>query len=216
MGRKAAKGKKSRPNRQPGGAPKSRRPPGLRLWEMLTLSDQTDEFGRLLLEDSAPPAALAKADRAGVPRETAPCPYSDTPSRLSGLMNESAYEALRQDTAHILNGFAWLAGQYLHLHPSNRSSVQALADVSHLGLSLPLVLTGRAHQPIPRNGRLPSYVASIFKASRGVFSAAVDMLNKKGAETKVTAADITAFADAEVKTQSRHRRASAARPEDPG
>lgn len=171
------------------------RPSGLRAWEMLTLSDHSDENGRLLLEDSAPESAIAKADRAGVPRATVVSEFADTPSRVSGLMNESAYEALRRDTAGILDGFAWLAGGYLQLHPEGSGRVRTLVDVSHLGLTMPLVLMGRAENPIPRHGRLPSYIASIFKASRGVFSAAVDLQNANGGEATVTPEEITSFAD---------------------
>lgn len=188
--------KKSRP--RGGSTPaRSNRLPGLKLWDQLTLSDESDEFGRLLLEDSAPQRAREMADRAGVPSKTVVCAYSDTPSRLDGLMNESAYEAMRSDTGDVLDGFAWLTRSYLGLPGSRAACVQCLFDVSHLGLSLPLVLFGRAERPIPRKGRLPSYVASLFKASRGVYSAAVDMVNKKGAEAEVSAVDITAFADQE-------------------
>lgn len=202
MGRKVGKAKKAggktgSAGRHSKSGRRSTGPPGLKLWEMLTLSDQTDEMGRLLLEDSAPDAAIARTDRMGIPRQTVVCPYADTPSRVNGLMNESAYEALRRDTMDILNGFGWLARNYLDMDDSREGSVQTLVDVSHLGLTLPLVLTGRASNPIRRKGGLPSYVASIFKASRGVFSAAVDMMNKHGTATKVTAAEVTSFADRE-------------------
>lgn len=191
-------GKANKPRSKPaGGKQRSREIPALKLWDMLTLSDQTDNTGRLLLEDSAPEAAIARADRLGIRRETVHCNYADTPSRISGLMNESAYEALRRDTADILSGFAWLADKYLAMDPSRLSTVQALTDVSHLGITLPLVLMGRAEKPIARKGALPSYVASLFKASRGVFSAAADMMNKKGAGARVSPAEITAFADEE-------------------
>ena len=73
--------------------------PGLRLAQLLTLSDQTDETGRLLLEDSAPPPAIRRAERAGISMETVTCAYPDTPSRVGGRMNASAYDALRRDTA---------------------------------------------------------------------------------------------------------------------
>lgn len=169
----------------------------MRLWEMLTLADQTDITGRLLLEDSAPKAATDKAEREGIAMQTVTCPYEDTPSRTGGLMNASAYEALRQDTAGILSGFAWLTSSYLGLYEARqrKSTVRALYDVSHLGLTLPLFLFGRARRPIAPHGSLPSYMASIFKASRGVFSASVDMLNKVGPDAIITAADVVRFAD---------------------
>jgi hypothetical protein len=170
----------------------------MRLSQILTVRDQTDETGRLLLEDSAPEMAKRKAERAGVPMTTETCPYRDTPSRLGGLMNTSAYDALRHDTADMLNGLAWLTTQYGALDPSRKSTARGLMDCSHLGLTLPLILFYRAENPFPPHGALPSYVASIFKASRGLFSAAVDFYNKKGPpERSVSAAEVVAFAEAE-------------------
>lgn len=170
-------------------------PPGLRLSELLTLSDETDEAGRLLLEDSAPPAALKAAERSGVAMETAVYHATDTPSRAGGLMNVSAYDALRHDTAAILQGFAWLSAAYLKRDPTRRGTVQALLDVSNMGVTLPLVIFRRARSPVAPHGALPAYIASIFKASRGVFSAAVNMLNRMGGGTAVTAPEVVAFAE---------------------
>jgi hypothetical protein len=171
---------------------------GLRLSEMLTLKDQTDVKGRLVLEDSAPKRAIKNAKRAGVAMKTSPCPYDDTPSRSGGLMNTSAYEALRRDTAEILNGFAWLTTRYLALDPSRRSTVRLLFDISYAGVTLPLVLFHRRPDPVAPHGALPTYVASICKASRGVVSASVDMLNKAGPPSRVvSAAEVVKFADEE-------------------
>jgi hypothetical protein len=170
---------------------------GLRLPQMLTLRDQTDRNGRLLLEDSASKRAQKEVKRAGVPMRTTRAPYEDTPSRHGGLMNASAYEALRHDTGEVLDGFAWLTRHYLRLDPSRRSTVRGVFDVANMGLTLPLVLFHRATHPVPPHRALPSPVASLFKASRGVFSAAVDMVNKKGPETVVTAWEFVAFADQE-------------------
>ncbi|MDQ4133066.1 MAG: hypothetical protein M3179_07640 [Actinomycetota bacterium] len=164
---------------------------------MLAIQDETDETGRLLLEDSAPRPAQERAARAGIPMKTEKAPYRDTPSRLDGEMNVSAYEALRHDTADMLNGFAWLARHYLERDPARRSTVRALFDVTHMGLTLPLILFRRAHNAFERYGRLPSYIASIFKASRGVFSASFDMLNKRGADHNITVTDVITFADRE-------------------
>lgn len=171
------------------------RTPGLALAQLLTVGDQTDASGRLLLEDSAPEKARRRASQAGVAMETIECPYRDTPSRLGGAMNVSAYEALRQDTAEILDGFAWLTTNYLRLHPTRRATVQALFDTSQLAISLPLVLFHRSQDPVPPHRRLPTYVASVFKAGRGVFSAAVDMRNRAGPFQKTSAAEIVRFAD---------------------
>lgn len=173
----------------------SRRPTGLRLSQLLTVEDETDEDGRLLLEDSAPEKAIRKAVRRGAAMDTASCPYRDTPSRHGGRMNTSAYEALRRDTAEIFNGLAWLGEQYRAHEPSQRATVQGLADLSKLGITLPLVLFHRGRDPVRRHGELPSYVASIFKASRGMFSAAFDMVNAVGPQP-TTAADVVAFAEA--------------------
>lgn len=173
-------------------------PPGMRLSEMLTLTDQTDETGRLLLEDSAPKGARKRAERVGIAMKTVSCPYKDTPSRYGGRMNASAYEALRHDTAEMLDGFAWLTGRYLELDPSNSSTVRVLYDTSYSGTSLALIVFHRADAPIPPHGSLPSYVASIFKASRGLFSAAVDMLNKTDSPSKtVTVGEVVQFAEQE-------------------
>jgi len=166
------------------------------LADLLTVRDQTDASGRLLLEDSAPRKARRRAQQAGVAMKTVACPYPDSPSRQGGTMNVSAYEALRQDTAEILNGFAWLRENYLRIHPSGRSTVQAFFDVSNLGITLPLVLLYRGRSPVRPHGELPTYVASIFKASRGVFSAAVDMLNNAGPPLRtITAAEVMQFAE---------------------
>jgi hypothetical protein len=172
------------------------RSPGLSLSQLLTVGDQTDAAGRLLLEDSAPEKARRRVTQAGVSIETVPSPYHDLASRAEGVINLSAYEALRQDTAEILDGFAWITTQYLRLHPTRRATVQAFFDCSQLGISLPLVLFQRTVDPVPAHRRLPTYVASIFKASRGVFSAAVDLRNRTGAPfAKTTAAEIVRFAD---------------------
>ncbi|MBA3268797.1 MAG: hypothetical protein H0T70_11155 [Acidimicrobiia bacterium] len=170
--------------------------PGMGLAELLTVRDQTDTDGRLLLEDSAPRKARRRVEKAGVAMKTVPCPYADSPSRQGGVMNISAYEALRQDTAEVLNGVAWLRDNYLRMHPPGRGTVQAFFDTSNLGITLPLVLFYRGRNPVLPHGQLPSYIASIFKASRGVFSAAVDMLNRSGPPTRViTAAEVMEFAD---------------------
>ena len=170
-------------------------PRGLRLWEILTLTDETDETGRLLLEDSAPKRAQKNVQRQGVRMKPVRCTYNDTTSRQGGLMNVSAYEALRHDTAGILNGFAWLGDRYLEDDPARRGTVRALFDVSYLGLTLPILLFRRAVDPVPAHGRLPSYIASMYKASRGVFSAAVGMLNELGPEHRLTGQEALRFAD---------------------
>jgi len=172
-------------------------PPGLRLDRLLTVTDQTDRTGRLLLEDSAPKRGRKEAERRGVKMRSSRCPYEDTPSRLGGRMNLSAYDALRHDTAEILHGFAWLHREHAAVHPAGTGTVRALFETSYLGLSLPLVLFHRAHDPVAPHGALPTFVASLFKASRGVFSAAVDMMNKRGDQAPATATDIVAFAEAE-------------------
>ncbi|MFN2608451.1 MAG: hypothetical protein ABR511_11275 [Acidimicrobiales bacterium] len=170
--------------------------PGLALADLLTVSDQTDAGGRLLLEDSAPERARRRAASAGVAMETVECRYPDSPSRQGGRMNASAYEALRQDTAEILDGFAWLTTRYLALHPTRRRTVQALFDTSQLGITLPLVLFRRSEAPVPAHKALATWVASIFKASRGVFSAAVDLRNTAGPPfRKLTGAEVMAFAE---------------------
>lgn len=160
--------------------------------------DQTDEHGRLLLEDSAPRGAVRRAVRAGVPMETVACPYRDTPSRHGGRMNASAYEALRRDTAEIFRGFAWLARNYFQREPPARGTVQGLAGVSKLGVTLPLVIFHRARDPFPPHGALPSFVASVFKASRGVYFTAFDMAGRAAGERQeTTAEEVVAFADRE-------------------
>ena len=187
--------------REPEGPPRDPAfpaPPGLRLAEMSLLSDQRDETGRLLLEDAAPKGAKKKATRYGVQMKAVRCEYKDTPSRYGGTMNTSAYEALRQDTAQMLDGFAWLSRRRFEVDPSTRSTVRGLFDTSYLGVNLPLVLFHRARDPIAPHGGLPSYVASIFKASRGIFSAAVDMLNRKGPPSRTTSVgEALEFADRE-------------------
>ena len=174
---------------QPSGPSAVARRPGLRLPQLLTLTDQTDETGRLLLEDSAPAAAVRRAERAGILMDTVTCTYQDTPSRVGGQMNVSAYEALRRDTAEILNGFAWL-GQH-----SEDGAPCRLFVTSYLGVTLALALFHRAHDPVAPYGQLPSYVASIFKASRGIFSFSVDLLNRVGPTASMTAADVLADAE---------------------
>lgn len=178
--------------------PPDRRPtaPGLPLTQLLTVGDQTDAAGRLLLEDSAPEKARRRATGAGVAMETAECPYPDSPSRKGGTMNVSAWEALRQDTAEILDGYAWLTTNYLRVNPTRRRTVQAFFDVSQMGITVPLLLFHRATDPVRPNKALPTWVASLFKASRGVFSAAVDFRNTAGPPFRKTgAAEIVAFAE---------------------
>jgi hypothetical protein len=170
--------------------------PGMRIADLLTLRDHTDENGRLLLEDSAPKQAMKRARRDGVPMKSTRCPYEDSPSRLGGDMNASAYDALRRDTAGVLDGFAWLGRHYFGVEPANRGTTQGLTDVSSLGLSLPLVLFRRGTDPMPAQAVLPSYIASLFKASRGVFSASVDLLNQAG-HAPTTGAEVAAFAERE-------------------
>lgn len=180
---------------QAGPGQPSRRPPGLPLATLLTVSDETDEHDRLLLEDAAPAPAIRKAVRGGVAMETARCPYRDTPSRLGGRMNTSAYEALRRDTGAVLDGIAWLAERCYEREPDARGTVQGLADVSKIGITLPLVAFHRAAAPVRRHGALPSFVASIFKACRGMFSAAFAMRHDVGSGP-TTAPDVVAYADA--------------------
>lgn len=170
-------------------------PPGMRLSQLLTVRDQTDENGRLLLEDAAPKSARRRVHKAGIAMEMVPCPHKDTPSRYGGPMNLSAYEALRHDMGEVLDGFTWLAGHYLELQPARRSTVRGLFDVSYVGLTLPLVLFYRGRDPLPPHRHMPSFIASMFKASRGVFSAAVDMLNRRGPAARVSASEVVRFAD---------------------
>nr|QEO74232.1 hypothetical protein [uncultured bacterium] len=160
------------------------RRPGLRLPQLLTLTDQTDQTGRLLLEDSAPAPAVRRAERAGVPMDTVTCSYQDTPSRVGGRMNASAYEVLRRDTADILNGFAWL-GRH-----GEEGAPRRLFLTSYLGVTLAMAMFHRAQDPVASYGELPSYVASIFKASRGIFSYSVDLMNRVGPAAAMTAADV--------------------------
>ncbi|MGH9157690.1 MAG: hypothetical protein ACRD1K_18065 [Acidimicrobiales bacterium] len=188
-------GRPSRPSGEEG--EHADRPRGIGLGRMLTVTDETDRSGRLLLEDSAPKRGRKDAQRRGIKMKSVRCTYQDSPSRLGGDMNTSAFEALRHDTADVLNGFAWLHRHYAVVNPAGVGTVRALFETSYLGLSLPLVLFHRAEDPVARQASLATFVASIFKASRGVFSAAVDMGNKRGPTTPVTAADILAFADAE-------------------
>jgi hypothetical protein len=164
--------------------------------ELLTLKDQTDDKGRLLLEDSAPRRAQKQAAREGVSMRAVACDFKDSPSRLGGLMNSGAYEALRHDTAEVLSGFAWLAGNYLELHPTHKGTVPCLFDVSNMAITLPLVLFRRAQDPVPPHGALPSWVGWLFKASRGVFSNTVDLLAKQG-PVATTAAAVVRFAEDE-------------------
>ncbi len=170
---------------------------GLRLAELLTLGDQTDEHGRLLLEDSAPRQAQKRVKRAGVAMAEARCDYADSPSRLGGRMNVSAYEALRRDTAEVLNGFAWLAELRSSADPTpGRGTLAGLVDVANLGSTLPLVLFHRGHDQVPAQGALPAFLASVFKASRGLFSGAVAMLNDgRQASAVVTTAEVMVFAE---------------------
>lgn len=173
-------------------------PRGLRLAQLLVVTDETDEHGRLLLEDSAPPAATRKAARAGIAMEHERCPYEDTPSRQGKLMNVSAYDALRRDTRAVLDGFAWLGARYEAVGLGRRDTAQGLADVSKLAVTLPLVLFHRGRDPVPGHGALPSFVASIFKAGRGMFSAAFDLATRtSGPPAPTTAREFVAFAEQE-------------------
>ena len=172
------------------------RPPALRLAQLLTVGDQTDESGRLLLEDAASPQARRRAQSRGIEMKSVTCPYQDTPSRVGGPMNISAYEALRTDTTGILDGFAWLTGELVERNPKMKGTVQLLYHTSFLGVTVPLLLFQRAADPVPPHGALPTVVASIFKASRGLFSVAVDLLNEGGSPTRsVTAAEVVRYAD---------------------
>jgi hypothetical protein len=151
--------------------------PALRLAELLTVGDATDDSGRLLLEDSATKAARRRAMSQGILMRSATCHYRDTPSRMGGRMNVSAYEALRADAGEMLDGFAWLTEQILMHNPSTAGTVNLLYDVSYLGITVPLLLFHRAADPVPATESVPTVVASIFKASRGLFSVAVGLLN---------------------------------------
>jgi len=169
--------------------------PGLRLAQLLALTDQTDETGRLLMEDSAPRQAIRKAERGGISMKTVPAPYQDTPSRHGGQMNAAAYDALRRDTAEILSGFAWLAANHHRLAPSETGAPRRLYAVSYLGISLVHVLFHRAADPVPPHTQLPSYIASIFKASRGIFSFSVQIENDLGPSRALTAAEVVQYAE---------------------
>ncbi|MGH9276798.1 MAG: DUF2188 domain-containing protein [Acidimicrobiales bacterium] len=184
------------PPRPPSGSGDARRP-GLKIAQLLTLTDQTDATGRLLLEDSAPPAAIRRAEKAGVAMETVTCAYADTPSRVGGQMNQSAYEALRHDVADILNGFAWLAERHRAAEPQATGTPERLFAVSYAGINLAHVLFHRAVDPVPPHGHLPAYVASIFKASRGIFSFAAQLENQRGPSAEMTAAEVMQVAEAE-------------------
>jgi len=166
------------------------------LADLLVITDQTDVNGRLLLEDAAPKRARRKAFKAGIPMSLVSCSYADTPSRMGARMNLPAYEALRHDTAGVLDGFAWLATSYRRRTSTPPSTVLSLFDTSYLGLTVPLLLFFRTVDPIAAHGRMPTYVASLFKASRGVFSAAVDMMNHLGPAAVIGATDVVRFADA--------------------
>ncbi len=183
------------PSSSPSARPSRPSRTGMRLAQMLTLSDQTDASGRLLLEDSAPKPAIRQAERAGVSMATAPAPYQDTPSRYGGQMNVAAYEALRHDTAAILDGFAWLAQSHLAAHPEESSPPQRLYWTSYLGVNVVHVLFHRADDPIGAHGQLPPYIASIFKASRGLFSFSVALENELGPDAALTAAEVVAYAE---------------------
>lgn len=184
------------PPPSPAPASSGSRRPGMRLAQILTITDQTDTSGRLLLEDSAPKPAIRKAQKAGISMETEPAPYADTPSRLGGQMNAAAYEALRHDTAAILNGFAWIA----HHHgqaaaPSETGAPRRLYWTSYMGVNLAHVLFHRGNDPVAPHGALPPFIASIFKASRGLFSFSVALENDKGADATMTAAEVVAYAE---------------------
>ncbi|MGQ0743781.1 MAG: hypothetical protein ACT4OS_05500 [Acidimicrobiales bacterium] len=161
----------------------------------LLIRDHTDSTGRLLLEDAAPKRARRQIHKAGIPMKAVPSPYRDTPSRQGALINQPAYEALRQDLAEVLAGFAWLGENYRTRSPVTPGTTRWMFDVANLGLSLPLLLFLRAERPYRVQGHLPSGVASLFKASRGVFSVAVDLLNRFGPPAPLTAAGVVAFAD---------------------
>jgi hypothetical protein len=171
------------------------RRPGLRLSQLLALTDQTDVSGRLLLEDSAPKQAVRNAERTGVSMRTESCPYQDTPSRFGGLMNAGAYEALRHDTAEILNGFAWLSNRHLAAEPGDVGAPRRLYATSYLGVTLAHVLFHRAEDPVPPHRSLPTYVASIFKASRGIFSFSIQLLNDLDPGSEMTAAEVLQYAE---------------------
>ncbi|HEX3541860.1 MAG TPA: hypothetical protein VHT75_15610 [Acidimicrobiales bacterium] len=171
-------------------------PPARALAQLLTIDDQTDENGRLLLEDSASGDAQRAARRRGIPMQSGSSPYRDTPSRFGGRMNVSAYEAFRPDVAGVLDGFAWLAEQRSTVDAATPASAQRLYEASYLGLTLPLVLLHRAVAPFRPHDELPAVVASIFKASRGLFAVAVAMRNDGvGRHEELPAAAVVDFAE---------------------
>lgn len=171
------------------------RPHGLRLADLLTVGGESDESGRLLLEDSAPVTARRRARRAGIEMDTVTYAHRDSPSRTGGRMNRSAYEALRRDTAAIFDGFAWLRARTLRTGAVEEGTVALLTTLSKLGITLPLVAFHRVRDPVPRHGALPTFAASIFKAGRGLYSATVDMAGRQGAGARPTAAEVLAFAE---------------------
>lgn len=187
-------------------------PRGLRLMDLLTVQGETDASGRLVLEDAAPKRARRRARRAGVAMKTVECTYPDSPSRLGGTMNRSAYEALRRDVPEVLDGFAWLAVRYGEKVDVARDSVQALNDVSKLGVTLPLPLLRSGTDPMAEHGELPPFVASVFKASRGIFSAAFDLLHEPGAPRTVTADEFVRFAEEQGHLQGQDTRNVCAAP----
>lgn len=171
-------------------------PPARRLVELLDVGDQTDETGRLLLEDSAPEAAQRRARQAGIAMRSESCPFRDTPSRLGGRMNVSAYEALRSDVAGVLDGFAWLARERQGAEPPPAGGTAGrLYEASYLGLTLPIVLVHRAVRPFAPHGELPTVVASLFKASRGLFSVAVGLRNDPAPPAHPDAEGVVVYAD---------------------
>lgn len=176
--------------------PQRSRAGGLPLSRLLSVDDETDEHGRLLLEDSAPKRAIKQTARAGIPMQTKACPYRDTPSRHGGDMNISAYEALRRDTTEVLNGLAWLHRQYVEQEPGTRGTVQALTDISKLGVTLPLVMFHRARDPVSPYGQLASFIAAIFKACRGMYFSGFDLrADGDNPRAEVSAPEVVAFAD---------------------
>ena len=195
----------AKPPTSPPPAPDGPRRPGMRLTQILTITDQTDASGRLLLEDSAPKPAIRRAQKSGISMDTEPAPYADTPSRLGGQMNAAAYDALRHDTAAILNGFAWIAHHYVQATqaanlaaagPTQIGAPRRLYWTSYMGVNLVHVLFHRGNHPVAPHGALPPFIASIFKASRGLFSFSVALENDKGADATMTAAEVVAYAEA--------------------
>jgi hypothetical protein len=188
-------------------------PPGLRLQDLLSVKDETDESGRLLLEDSAPKKGRRRVHQAGIAMKSVGYPHQDSPSRSGKLINQSAFEAVRHDMAQVLDGLAWLTSHYLARFPTRRSTVRLLFDVSHLGITLPLLLFHRARDPVPPYGRLPTFIASLFKVNRGVSSAAIDMLNRHGPPfRKTSAAEIVAFAEEAGHLRREHTERACAAP----